>query len=187
MSALFTPMTLRSVTARNRLWVAPMCQYSVELEDGVPTTWHATHLGSFAVGGAGLVMTEATAVTPDGRISPQDTGIWNDAQRDAWAPIAAFIRAQGAIAAIQLAPAGRRAWTRSGERRRLAAGCAVGRRLRGLRYAPRAGCLRAPRHRRRLRQRGATGHRRRIRAPRSACGARVPAAPVPLAAVEPSR
>ena len=90
MSALFTPMTLRSVTARNRLWVAPMCQYSVELEDGVPTTWHATHLGSFAVGGAGLVMTEATAVTPDGRISPQDTGIWNDAQRDAWAPIAAW-------------------------------------------------------------------------------------------------
>ncbi len=111
MSALFTPMTLRSVTARNRLWVAPMCQYSVELEDGVPTSWHATHLGSFAVGGAGLVMTEATAVTPDGRISPQDTGIWNDAQRDAWAPIAAFIRAQGAIAAIQLAHAGRKAST----------------------------------------------------------------------------
>ena len=103
MSALFTPMALRSITARNRLWIAPMCQYSVELEDGVPTPWHATHLGSFAVGGAGLVMTEATAVTPDGRISPQDTGIWNDAQRDAWAPIAAFIRAQGAIPAIQLA------------------------------------------------------------------------------------
>ncbi|MFM9877547.1 MAG: NADH:flavin oxidoreductase/NADH oxidase [Rhodoglobus sp.] len=111
MSALFTPMTLRSVTARNRLWIAPMCQYSVELEDGVPTTWHATHLGSFAVGGAGLVMTEATAVTPDGRISPQDTGIWSDAQRDAWAPIAAFIRAQGAIPAMQLAHAGRKAST----------------------------------------------------------------------------
>jgi 2,4-dienoyl-CoA reductase-like NADH-dependent reductase (Old Yellow Enzyme family) len=111
MSALFTPITLRSVTARNRIWVAPMCQYSVENQDGVPTAWHSVHLGSFAVGGAGLVMTEATAVTADGRISPEDTGIWTDEQASAWAPIAAFIRAQGAIPAMQLAHAGRKAST----------------------------------------------------------------------------
>lgn len=111
MSALFSPMPLRALTARNRLWVAPMCQYSVEAHDGVPTDWHLAHLGPFAMGGAGVVMTEATAVTADGRISPEDTGIWNDEQRDAWAPIAAFIRSQGAIAAIQLAHAGRKGST----------------------------------------------------------------------------
>lgn len=111
MSALFSPMDLRALTARNRLWVSPMCQYSVEREDGVPTAWHLTHLGAFAVGGAGVVMTEATAVTADGRISPHDTGIWSDEQRDAWAPIAQFIKSQGAIPAIQLAHAGRKAST----------------------------------------------------------------------------
>jgi len=111
MSALFSPLTLRDVTARNRLWVAPMCQYSVEDEDGVPTVWHLAHLGAFAVGGAGIVITEATAVRADGRITPQDTGIWTDEQRDAWAPIAAFIRSQGAIPGIQLAHAGRKAST----------------------------------------------------------------------------
>ncbi|MCU1440062.1 MAG: oxidoreductase [Rhodoglobus sp.] len=111
MSHLFSPITVRGLEIRNRLWVSPMCQYSVEREDGIPVDWHLVHLGSFARGGAGLVFTEATAVSPEGRISPQDTGIWNDAQRDAWTPIAAFVRAQGAVAAIQLAHAGRKAST----------------------------------------------------------------------------
>lgn len=111
MSTLFSPLTLRGTTFRNRLWVPSLCQYSVEKRDGVPTTWHLVHLGSFALGGAGLVMTEATAVSAVGRISPQDTGIWNDEQRDAWAPIAGFIRSQGAVAGIQLAHAGRKAST----------------------------------------------------------------------------
>lgn len=109
MSLLFTPVEIGSLQARNRLWVAPMCQYSSV--DGMPNTWHLTHLSAFATGGAGLVMTEATAVSPEGRISPEDTGIWNDQQRDAWAPIAAEIRARGALAAIQLAHAGRKAST----------------------------------------------------------------------------
>ena len=109
MSLLFTPVEIGSLQARNRLWVAPMCQYSSV--DGMPNTWHLTHLSSFATGGAGLVMTEATAVSPEGRISPEDTGIWNDQQRDAWAPIAAEIRAREALAAIQLAHAGRKAST----------------------------------------------------------------------------
>ncbi|MDJ0334606.1 NADH:flavin oxidoreductase/NADH oxidase [Salinibacterium sp. G-O1] len=111
MTSLFSPLTLRGTTFRNRLWVAPLCQYSVEKRDGVPTNWHLVHLGSFALGGAGLVMTEATAVNADGRISPQDTGIWNDEQRDGWAPIASFIRSQGAVAGMQLAHAGRKAST----------------------------------------------------------------------------
>lgn len=109
MSLLFTPVEIGSFHARNRLWVAPMCQYSAT--DGMPNTWHLTHLSAFASGGAGLVMTEATAVSPEGRISPDDTGIWSDQQRDAWAPIAAEIRARGALAAIQLAHAGRKAST----------------------------------------------------------------------------
>ncbi|HAM11800.1 MAG TPA: oxidoreductase, partial [Microbacterium sp.] len=109
MSLLFTPVEIGSLRARNRLWVAPMCQYSST--DGMPNTWHLTHLSSFASGGAGLVMTEATAVSPEGRISPDDTGIWNDQQRDAWAPIASEIRSRGALAAIQLAHAGRKAST----------------------------------------------------------------------------
>jgi 2,4-dienoyl-CoA reductase-like NADH-dependent reductase (Old Yellow Enzyme family) len=104
---LFSSIDLRSVTARNRLWVAPMCQYSAV--DGVPTDWHLVHLGSRASGGAGLVMAEATSVTPEGRISPQDTGIWNDTQAAAWEPITAFIASQGAVPSIQLAHAGRKA------------------------------------------------------------------------------
>ena len=107
--ALFTPHTVRSVTFRNRLWVAPLCQYSVDLEDGVPTDWHLVHLGSFARGGAGLVMTEATGVSAVGRISAEDTGIYTDEQRDAWARIVTFIHSQGAAAGIQLAHAGRKA------------------------------------------------------------------------------
>ncbi len=106
---LFTPFTLRGVTARNRILISPMCQYSCT--DGVATDWHLVHLGSRAVGGAGTVMVEASAVTPEGRISPEDMGIWNDTQRDALARIAAFIAAQGAVPAIQLAHAGRKAST----------------------------------------------------------------------------
>lgn len=112
MSEVFTPITLRSITARNRLWVTPMCQYVVHKQDGVPTSWHTVHLGQFAVGGAGVVLAEATAVAPEGRISPQDTGIWNDEQAAAWAPIAAFITEHGAIPGIQLSHAGRKASTR---------------------------------------------------------------------------
>lgn len=109
MSALFTPLDLRGLTARNRLWVAPMCQYSAL--DGVPQEWHHTHLAQFASGGAGLVIAEATAVSPEGRISPEDVGIWNDEQVRAWRPIVSAIRSRGALAGIQLAHAGRKAST----------------------------------------------------------------------------
>jgi 2,4-dienoyl-CoA reductase-like NADH-dependent reductase (Old Yellow Enzyme family) len=108
-SELFTPITLRGTTVRNRVWVAPMCQYSAT--DGVPDDWHLVHLGQFAAGGAGLVMTEASAVTPEGRISPQDAGIWNDEQVAAWRRIVEFVHARGATAAMQLAHAGRKAST----------------------------------------------------------------------------
>ena len=110
MSRLFEPLTLRGATARNRVWVAPMCQYSAV--DGMPDDWHLVHLGARAVGGAGVVLTEATAVSPEGRISPQDTGIWNDAQAAVWARIVAFVQQQGALAGIQLAHAGRKASAR---------------------------------------------------------------------------
>jgi len=109
MSMLLSPLTLRGVTARNRLWVAPMCQYSAV--DGVPQEWHHTHLAQFATGGAGIVLAEATAVSPEARISPEDTGLWSDAQRDAWALIVAAIRSRGAVAGVQLAHAGRKAST----------------------------------------------------------------------------
>ncbi|ABB32796.1 NADH:flavin oxidoreductase/NADH oxidase [Geobacter metallireducens RCH3] len=109
MSALFTPFTLRSVTFRNRIFVSPMCQYSSL--DGMPTDWHLVHLGSRAVGGAGLVMVEATAVSPEGRISPDDSGIWDDRHGEGFAPITRFIAEQGAVPGIQLAHAGRKAST----------------------------------------------------------------------------
>jgi 2,4-dienoyl-CoA reductase-like NADH-dependent reductase (Old Yellow Enzyme family) len=111
MTSLFSPLTIRDVTFANRLWVSPMCQYSVEEKDGVPTDWHLVHLGGMARGGAGLVMAEATAVVPEGRITPWDTGIWNDAQAQAWSRITRFIRERGAVPAIQLAHAGRKAST----------------------------------------------------------------------------
>ncbi|POX66325.1 oxidoreductase [Microbacterium sp. Ru50] len=111
MSQLFSPLTIRTVEVRNRLWVAPMCQYSAQ--DGIPNDWHHVHLAQFASGGAGLVMAEATAVVPEGRITPEDTGIWNDEQRDAWRPIVTAIHDRGAVAAIQLAHAGRKASTYS--------------------------------------------------------------------------
>ena len=107
--SLFAPYTIGNVTLRNRIVVSPMCEYSAV--DGVPNDWHLVHLGSRAVGGAGLVFTEATAVSPEGRISPADTGLWNDAQQSAWQRIVAFVRAQGAMAGIQLAHAGRKGST----------------------------------------------------------------------------
>lgn len=113
-TTLFEPLTLRGLTVRNRIWLAPMCQYSVERQDGVPTDWHLVNLGARAQGGFGLLLTEATAVVPEGRISPQDTGLWNDEQRDAWARIVDFAHAQGAAIGVQLAHAGRKASTYRG-------------------------------------------------------------------------
>lgn len=106
---LFSPYTLRGVTARNRLWIAPMCQYSVFAEDGCATDWHLVHLGSRAVGGAGLIITEATAVEPRGRISAQDLGLWDDRQVEALMPVVRFMAQHGALPAVQLAHAGRKA------------------------------------------------------------------------------
>lgn len=108
-TSLFDPIKLRSVRVRNRIWVSPMCQYSVEKGDGVPTDWHLVHLGSFARGGAGLVFAEASGVTPEGRISPHDTGIWSDEQVAAWRRITDFAHTQGAVIGLQLAHAGRKA------------------------------------------------------------------------------
>jgi 2,4-dienoyl-CoA reductase-like NADH-dependent reductase (Old Yellow Enzyme family) len=106
---LFTPITFRDVTLKNRVVVSPMCQYSSE--DGFASDWHLVHLGSRAVGGASLVFTEATAVTPEGRISPQDLGLWKDAHAEMLGRIAKFVRAQGAEAGVQLAHAGRKGST----------------------------------------------------------------------------
>lgn len=106
---LFSPLTLRELTFPNRIFVSPMCQYSSR--DGFPTDWHLVHLGSRAVGGAGLVMTEATAVSPEGRISPDDAGLWSDEHAAAYRPIVDFIAAQGAVPGIQIAHAGRKAST----------------------------------------------------------------------------
>ena len=107
MSKLFSPLTIKEVTLKNRLVVSPMCQYSST--DGFGNDWHLVHYGSFAVGGAGLVITEATAVSPEGRISPSDLGIWNDSHIDFLKRITAFIESQGSVAGIQLAHAGRKA------------------------------------------------------------------------------
>jgi 2,4-dienoyl-CoA reductase-like NADH-dependent reductase (Old Yellow Enzyme family) len=109
MSALFDELQLREVTLRNRIVVSPMCEYSAD--EGVPNDWHLVHLGSRAVGGAALVITEATAVEAAGRISPGDTGIYNDAQTEAWARVVRFVKGEGAAAGIQLAHAGRKAST----------------------------------------------------------------------------
>lgn len=107
--ALFTPFSVRHLTIRNRVWVPAMCMYSALGKDGMPTSFHHAHYGAMALGGAGLIMLEATAVSPEGRISFHDLGIWNAQQRDALAPIATFLRGQGAAAGIQLAHAGRKA------------------------------------------------------------------------------
>ena len=109
MSRLFTPFKLRGVEYRNRVWVSPMCQYSSE--DGLPTPWHMVHLGSRAVGGAGLILVEATGVSPEGRISPADSGLWSTKHAQAFRPITDFIKSQGCAAGVQLAHAGRKAST----------------------------------------------------------------------------
>lgn len=107
MTQLFQPLTLRGLTLSNRIAVSPMCQYSAE--EGLANDWHLVHLGSRAVGGAGLVIIEATAVSANGRISPHDLGIWNDEQIEPLRRITRFIEAQGSVAGIQLAHAGRKA------------------------------------------------------------------------------
>jgi len=104
---LFSPLKLREVIFRNRIFVSPMCMYSAV--EGVPNDWHLVHLGSRAVGGAGLVIAEATAVCPEGRISTGDIGLWNDQQMAAFERITAFITGQGAVPGVQLAHAGRKA------------------------------------------------------------------------------
>jgi 2,4-dienoyl-CoA reductase-like NADH-dependent reductase (Old Yellow Enzyme family) len=107
---LFSPLALRSVTLRNRIAVSPMCQYSAV--DGRASDWHLVHLGARAVGGAGLVVFEATAVEPRGRISPGDLGLWEDGQVEPLARIVRFVEGQGAVAGVQLAHAGRKAGVR---------------------------------------------------------------------------
>ncbi|MGW7054351.1 NADH:flavin oxidoreductase/NADH oxidase [Streptomyces sp. NPDC054887] len=114
MSALFEPMTLRSLTVPNRLWMAPMCQYSADAfgpDAGVAGDWHFAHYGARAAGGTGLILVEATAVSPEGRISPADLGIWNDRQAAALRRITSFLEQQGTVPGIQLAHAGRKAST----------------------------------------------------------------------------
>ena len=110
MSKLFTPLEIREIILGNRIVVSPMCQYSSN--DGMADDWHLVHLGTRAVGGAGLVFTEATAVTPEGRISPHDLGIWKDAHIEGLRRIVKFVRAQGSEIGIQLAHAGRKASVR---------------------------------------------------------------------------
>ena len=109
MSRLFSPLPMRSITFKNRIFVSPMCQYTCR--DGMPNEWHLVHLGSRAVGGAALVIVEATGVSPKGRISPWDCGLWNDRQAEAFRPISAFIKSQNCVPGIQLAHAGRKAST----------------------------------------------------------------------------
>jgi 2,4-dienoyl-CoA reductase-like NADH-dependent reductase (Old Yellow Enzyme family) len=106
MSHLFSELRLRGVALRNRIAVSPMCQYSSD--DGLANDWHLVHLGARAVGGAAVVFTEAAAVTPEGRISPQDLGVWSDKHFEPLARIARFIEAQGSLAGVQLAHAGRK-------------------------------------------------------------------------------
>src|SRR4051812_9174985 len=104
---LLSPLTIRGVTFRNRIVMSPMCQYCAD--EGLASDWHLVNLGSRAVGGAALVVVEATAVTRDGRISPSDMGIWGDEHVEPLARIARFAHSQGAVAGIQLAHAGRKA------------------------------------------------------------------------------
>jgi 2,4-dienoyl-CoA reductase-like NADH-dependent reductase (Old Yellow Enzyme family) len=103
---LFRPITLRSVTAKNRIMMSPMCQYSAE--EGLPNEWHSHHLAARAIGGAGIVCVEATHVEPRGRITKHCLGLWNDAQRDRLAAITRFVASQGAVPGIQLAHSGRK-------------------------------------------------------------------------------
>ena len=107
MSTLFSPLTIKNVTLKNRITISPMCQYSSV--DGFANDWHLVHLGSRAVGGAGLIIQEATAISAEGRISPGDAGLYKDGHIEKWKTITNFIRQQGAVAGIQLAHAGRKA------------------------------------------------------------------------------
>lgn len=109
-SHLFSPLTIGDVTFANRAWVSPMCQYSAGA-DGVPLNWHLIHLGQFAMGGTGLILTEATSVSPEGRLSPHDTGLWNDEQAAGWKPIVDFVHEQGTHIGVQLVHSGRKAST----------------------------------------------------------------------------
>ncbi|MGY0488351.1 NADH:flavin oxidoreductase/NADH oxidase [Streptomyces sp. WG-D5] len=114
MSALFEPYTLRSLTIPNRVWMPPMCQYSAAPEGplvGAPNDWHFQHYAARAVGGTGLIIVEATGVSPEGRISPQDLGIWNDTQVEAFRRITSFLKSQNTVPGIQLGHAGRKAST----------------------------------------------------------------------------
>jgi 2,4-dienoyl-CoA reductase-like NADH-dependent reductase (Old Yellow Enzyme family) len=118
MPSLFDPIKIKSIELKNRIFVSPMCQYSAL--DGVPQDWHLVHLGSRATGGAALVIAEATSVTPEGRISPGDTGLWNQQQQDAFLKITQYIKSQNSIPGIQIAHAGRKAschipWEGSGQ------------------------------------------------------------------------
>jgi 2,4-dienoyl-CoA reductase-like NADH-dependent reductase (Old Yellow Enzyme family) len=106
MTSLFSPLTLRGLTIRNRIWVSPMCQYSAV--EGMASDWHEIHIGSLATGGAGLIMMEAAGVSPEGRISTQCLGLWNDAQAEQLRPILEFAHSQGAALGVQLAHAGRK-------------------------------------------------------------------------------
>lgn len=113
--ALFEPYTLRSLTVPNRVWMAPMCQYSAETSGpnaGVPHDWHFAHYAARATGGAGLILVEATAVSPEGRISPADLGLWNDTQVEAMRRITGFLKEHGTVPGIQIGHAGRKASTK---------------------------------------------------------------------------
>lgn len=110
-ATVFEPIGINGVRLRNRLILPPMCQYSCQARDGVPHGWQFQYLASRAAGGFGMVVAEATAVTPEGRISPWDTGLWNDEQAAAWAPICDDVASQGAVPAVQLGHAGAKAST----------------------------------------------------------------------------
>ena len=108
MTSLFDPLQLRDLTIANRVWVSPMCMYACEGEPGVVTGWHVAHYGQFALGGAGLIVTEATAVLAEGRVTPEDAGIWNDDQIAPWRAVTDAVHAAGSAIAVQLAHAGRK-------------------------------------------------------------------------------
>lgn len=109
MTSVFEPITIRNLTIRNRLWASPMCQYMCLDHDGMPNDWHLVNAGTYAAGGVGLFMTEATAVSPEGRITSECAGIWNAEQQEQWKRVVDFVHSQGAKAGIQLAHAGRKA------------------------------------------------------------------------------
>ena len=194
MSHLFSEFKLRDVAYANRIGVSPMCQYSCE--DGFANDWHFAHLAARAVGGAGLVFTEAAAVTPEGRISPQDLGVWSEKHFEPLERIASFIKAQGAVAGIQLAHAGRKgehlsALVRAGQRapsaRRMARGRAERHCVRQIRAAGGTERRGHPGAQAGVRDRGEARLRRRLPHDRGARRARLPRPPVPFALEQPPR